>query len=76
MERNQLMRFAECTFIGKHENILITGSTGIGKSYIASAIGYQACSLGYRVVYHNVPKLLQNLKWQKLMVRMQKRLLK
>ncbi|GAB3416804.1 hypothetical protein GCM10027516_10030 [Niabella aquatica] len=41
----------------KAECLLITGSTGIGKSYIASALGYQACSCGYRVVYHNVPKL-------------------
>ncbi|MCY7293552.1 MAG: IS21-like element helper ATPase IstB [Ferruginibacter sp.] len=65
MERNQLMRFAECTFIDKHENILITGSTGIGKSYIASAIGHQACSLGYRVLYHNVPKLFSKLKMAK-----------
>ena len=65
IERNQLMRFAECTFIGKHENILITGSTGIGKSYIASAIGHQACSLGYRVLYHNVPKLFSKLKMAK-----------
>ena len=65
IERNQLMRFAECTFIGKHENILITGSTGIGKSYIASAIGHQACSLGYRVLYHNVSKLFSKLKMAK-----------
>ena len=65
IERNQLMRFAECIFIGKHENILITGSTGIGKSYIASAIGHQACSLGYRVLYHNVSKLFSKLKMAK-----------
>lgn len=65
IERNQVMRFAECNFIDKHENILITGSTGIGKSYIASAIGHQACSLGYRVLYHNVPKLFSKLKMAK-----------
>ena len=46
IDRNQIMRFAECSFIDKHENIIITGSTGIGKSYIASAIGHQACSRG------------------------------
>ena len=40
IERNQVMRLAECTFIERHENLLITGSTGIGKSYIASAIGH------------------------------------
>ena len=43
LEKNQMMRYAECYFIDKAENILITGCTGIGKSYIASAIGNQAC---------------------------------
>ena len=62
VDRNQLMRFGDCSFINKHENILITGSTGIGKSYIASAIGHQACGLGYKVLYHNTAKLLGKLK--------------
>ncbi|HTA83198.1 MAG TPA: ATP-binding protein, partial [Bacteroidia bacterium] len=62
IDRNQLMRFAECGFIDKQENIIITGSTGIGKSYIASAIGHQACSLGHKVVYHNTAKLMGKLK--------------
>ncbi len=62
IDRNQLMRFGDCSFIKKNENILITGSTGIGKSYIASAIGHQACSLGYKVLYHNTAKLLGKLK--------------
>jgi DNA replication protein DnaC len=62
LDKNQLMRFAECTFIDKQENILITGSTGVGKSYIASAIGHQACILGYRVMYANTNKLFAKLK--------------
>ncbi len=62
IDKNQLMRFADCSFIGKYENILITGSTGIGKSYIATAIGHQACCLGYRVLYHSAPKLMSKLK--------------
>ena len=65
IDKNQVMRFADCDFIDKAESILITGSTGIGKSYIASALGYHACSLGYRVVYHNVPKLFARLKMSK-----------
>ena len=65
IDRNQIMRFAACTFIDKHENILITGSTGIGKSYIASAIGHQACSSGYKVLYHNTAKLFGKLKMAK-----------
>lgn len=65
IEKNEVQRFADCTFIDKNENILITGSTGIGKSYIASALGHHACELGYKVVYHNVPKLFSKLKMSK-----------
>jgi DNA replication protein DnaC len=65
IDKNQVMRFADCEFIDKAESILITGSTGIGKSYIASALGYHACGMGYRVVYHNVPKLFSKLKMSK-----------
>jgi DNA replication protein DnaC len=65
IDKNQIMRFAECSFIDKHENILITGSTGIGKSYIASAIGHHACSLGYKVLYYNTAKLFGKLKMAK-----------
>lgn len=65
VDKNQIMRLAECTFIDNHENVLITGSTGIGKSYIASALGHHACSLGYKSLYHNVPKLFAKLKMAK-----------
>jgi DNA replication protein DnaC len=59
------MRFADCSFIDKAECILITGSTGIGKSYIASALGYHACSMGFKVMYYNMPKLFTKLKMSK-----------
>jgi DNA replication protein DnaC len=62
LEKNLMNRFAECTFIEKNENILITGSTGIGKSYIASALGNQACMLGYKVLYTSTSKLFAMLK--------------
>lgn len=65
IDKNQIMRFADCTFIDKAECILITGSTGIGKSYIASALGYHACGMGYKSVYYNVPKLFTKLKMSK-----------
>jgi len=63
--KNQILRLADCTFIEKKENVLITGSTGIGKSYIASAIGHQACSLGYKVLYEHSAKLFSRLKMTK-----------
>jgi len=65
LDKNQFMRLSECTFIDKKETLLITGSTGIGKSYIASAIGNQACTLGYKVLYANSSKLFSRLKMTK-----------
>lgn len=65
LDKNQMLRYAECSFIDKKENILITGSTGIGKSFIATAIGHQACSLRYKVLYLNTEKLMAKLKMAK-----------
>lgn len=65
LDRNTMNRLAECSFIDKHENILITGSTGIGKSYLASALGNQACMMGYKVYYASASKLFGMLKMAK-----------
>ena len=62
MDKNQVLRLAACEFIKQAENIIITGSTGIGKSFIASALGHQACSLGYRVLYQHSAKLFGRMK--------------
>ena len=65
LDKNQLMRLAECSFIDKAENVMITGKTGVGKSYIASALGNQACTLGYKAIYANTGKLMSRLKMAK-----------
>jgi len=65
LDKNQIQRLANCDFIKQKQNILITGSTGVGKSYIASAIGHQAYSLGYKVIYYNANKLFTILKTSK-----------
>ncbi|MFC2138758.1 IS21-like element helper ATPase IstB [Bacteroidota bacterium] len=65
IDKNKIVRMAECDFIEKTENILITGSTGAGKSYMATALGYQACIQGYRVMYFNTTKLFSKLKMAK-----------
>ena len=62
LDRNQVERLAACDFIKRKENIIITGSTGVGKSYLASALGHQACSLGYKVLYQHSSKLFARLK--------------
>jgi len=65
LDKYQILRFADCDYITQHQNILITGSTGVGKSYLGCALGHQACLKGYRVMYFNLAKLLSWLKMMK-----------
>jgi DNA replication protein DnaC len=65
IDKNQIHRLADGEFINKKENILITGSTGTGKSFLASAIGNQACLLGFKVLYTNATRLFAQLKVSK-----------
>lgn len=62
LDRNQMERLASLDFIRKGQNLFITGSSGTGKSYLASALGYQACKEGIRTLYANASKLLGVLK--------------
>ena len=65
LDRTLVLRLATCEFVEKNENILITGSTGVGKSYLGTALGYQACIEGYKVNYFNTSKLFAKLKMAK-----------
>ena len=62
LDHNQIERLASLDFICQGQNLFITGSSGTGKSYIATAIGYQACKNGIRTYYANASKLLGALK--------------
>lgn len=64
--KDTLSALADCAFINRGENIIITGATGCGKSYLASALGYQACMNGKKVAYFSLPKLLSKLKSDKI----------
>ena len=65
LDKNQMLRLADGAFLEKRENILITGATGVGKSYLSSALGHQSCQLGYRTLYFNTQKLFTRLKMLK-----------
>ena len=66
LSRQQLQTLADCRFIDRGENVLITGATGCGKSYLASALGRQACSLGYSTLYLGMNRLMEQLTQAKL----------
>jgi DNA replication protein DnaC len=63
---DQLMKLADGMFIERAENVLITGATGCGKSYLTCALGRQACSLGYRVLYFGMNRFLERVSQSKL----------
>ena len=65
LDKNEMHRLASLEFIKEHKDLFITGSTGTGKSYLATAIGYEACQSGYRVMYFNTTKLMGQLKLAK-----------
>jgi DNA replication protein DnaC len=64
--KENLLYFADCSFIERAENVLITGATGCGKSYLACAIGRQACSLGHKVLYLGMTRFLEKISQSKL----------
>lgn len=62
LDKMQMLRFTTCEWIKRKQNIIISGSTGLGKSFLASALGHQACQNGYKVYYRNCSKLFDELK--------------
>lgn len=66
LSQDQLLAVADCAFIQRSENILITGATGCGKSYLACAIGRQACTFGYKTLYLGMNRFLEKISQSKL----------
>lgn len=61
LEKAMLRQLASCSWVTEHLNVLITGGTGVGKSYLACALGQSACRKALRVTYRRVPRLLDEL---------------
>jgi DNA replication protein DnaC len=58
LDKSQVSQLVTGEYITKGEPVLITGATGCGKSFLASALGHNACAQGHKVAYYNVQKLL------------------
>lgn len=65
LTRDQMVPLIQGVWLTHHRNVLITGPTGIGKSWIACALGLQACRQGIRVAYYRLPRLLEKLRLAK-----------
>ena len=65
LDKDLILSLTDCSWIKKSENIIITGSTGVGKSYLACSVGNLACLNGCKVLYLNAMKLFQELKLSK-----------
>jgi len=61
LSKQVVAQLADCTFIERSENLLITGATGCGKSFLACAIGNQACLMGQRTLYFNMNRLCEQI---------------
>ena len=79
LDKNALLRLSDKRWIETHQNVLLTGPTGVGKSFIASALGHQACMYGFNTGYYSCSKLFNYLKlaradgsYLKALVRIQK----
>jgi DNA replication protein DnaC len=66
LTKQQLATITEGRYLQQGENILITGATGCGKSYLACALGHQACIQGYKTTYLNMNRLIEKVILSKL----------
>jgi DNA replication protein DnaC len=61
LDRSVIMKLADCEWVKEHLNVLITGATGLGKTYLACALANKACREGYSSYYIRLTRLFQEL---------------
>jgi len=62
IDKGLLLSLSTCEWIAQHRNVLITGPTGVGKTYLACALAHKACREGFTVKYLRMPRLLEDLR--------------
>lgn len=61
LDKSLVLALAGCRWIREHHNVIITGPTGVGKSYLACALAHKACRQGFRALYLRAPRLFDDL---------------
>lgn len=61
LDKTLILQLAGCRYIKEHNNVLITGPTGVGKTYLACALAQKACRMGFTALYFRLPRLLHDL---------------
>jgi DNA replication protein DnaC len=61
LDRARVRELATCRWVDEHLNVLVTGATGVGKTYVACALGNQAVRRGFRVLYRRATRLFDEL---------------
>ncbi len=61
LKRAQIEQLSTADWLESHQNVIVTGPTGCGKTFVACALAHKACRLGYRALYYYAPKLFRAL---------------
>lgn len=62
LDKNMFMRLGTLDFINRKQNIIITGASGTGKSFLAQALGHQACTMGIKTAYDATSRMMKRFK--------------
>lgn len=61
LDRAVIRQLATCRWVAEHQNVVVTGATGTGKTYVACALAHQACRKGHRAIYRRASRLTDEL---------------